>query len=263
MPLIRPFRACSACLLLLLPALAGALTPPADHAAQAWHDARQMVLVITPDWNANQGTLQRFERRGDGWHDLGPAQPITIGRAGAAWGVGLNPVPDDNNPHKREGDGRSPAGVFTIGQAFGYAEHADTALDYRQMQADSYCDDVSGSRYYNRIVDEHVVGAEAVKGASEHMRLDLANDGDQRYRIGFVIEHNQAQKPMHGSCIFAHLWKRPGASTSGCTAMASATMHALTGWLRPEQHPVFVLLPQPAYARLAHDWQLPSTGPAE
>ena len=172
-------------------------------------------------------------------------------------------MPDDDNPHKREGDGRSPAGVFTIGQAFGYAEHADTALDYRQMQADSYCDDVSGSRYYNRIVDAHVVGAEAVKGASEHMRLDLANDGDQRYRIGFVIEHNQAQKPMHGSCIFAHLWKRPGASTSGCTAMAPATMHALTGWLRPEQHPVFVLLPQPAYARLAHDWQLPATGPAE
>ena len=158
---------------------------------------------------------------------------------------------------KREGDGRSPAGVFAIGEAFGYAATATTALPYAPMQASDYCVDVSGSPLYNRIVDANVVGADAIKGATEPMRRDLHADGDQRYRLGFVIEHNPRQVAMGGSCIFAHLWKSPSDPTTGCTAMDSATMDALVGWLRPDRNPVFVLLPLPAYTTLRAAWALP------
>ena len=225
--------------------------------ASRWQQAQQLVLVITPDWNTDQGTLRQYGRSGAQWRETGHAQPVMIGRSGAAWGLGLH-APRHRGPQKREGDGRSPAGVFLIGEAFGYAPTAITALPYGAMQASSYCVDVSGSPLYNRIVDAQVVGADAVAKATEPMRRDLHADGDQRYRLGFVIEHNTQARPMAGSCIFAHLWKSPADATSGCTAMAPDTMEQVLSWLRPEQHPVFVLLPAREYAHLQATWHLPA-----
>lgn len=218
-----------------------------------------MVLVTIPDWNTNHGVLRRYERAGADWREVGPSQPVTIGRSGAAWGLGLHSE-QSTGLLKREGDGRSPAGVFDIGHAFGYPATATTALPYDAMQASHYCIDASGSPLYNRIVDADVVGAGAVAGSTEPMRRDLHADGDQRYRLGFVIEHNTQARPMAGSCIFAHLWKSPSDATAGCTAMAPDTMAGLLAWLRPAQHPVFVLLPDDEYARLQTTWQLPVIG---
>ncbi|TAM23451.1 MAG: hypothetical protein EPN68_09995 [Rhodanobacter sp.] len=225
----------------------------------AWADARQMVLVTVPGWNAMQGTLRTYERSdGGAWREAGKARPVVIGHSGAAWGIGLNPAQHDG-PQKREGDGRSPAGVFRIGTTFGYAAHADTTMPYLALTATDYCMDVSGSPLYNRIADTNKVGAAALKGSSEPMRRDLHVQGDQRYRLGFVIEHNPNGVPQGGSCIFGHLWKTPDTGTTGCTAMNPATMRRLLAWLKPQAHPIFVLLPQDEYARLRHGWQLPST----
>ena len=230
---------------------------PAPSTEAAWHDATQMVLVTTADWDANTGSLRTFTRDDHGsWQQVDDATSVTIGRSGSGWGLGLHPAQQDG-PVKREGDGRSPAGVFTIGKAFGYAEHAATAVPYAQMQDSSWCMDVVASPLYNRIVDAKQVGDAAVQGSSEPMRLDLHNKGDQRYRTGFVIEHNPAAAKGAGSCIFAHLWKAPGETTAGCTAMADAAMQRLYGWLRPDAHPVFVLLPQAEYRRLKIPWNLP------
>lgn len=234
----------------------------AGAAATPWHDARQLVLVTTAGWNANHGTLRTFARDGDGWREVHAAAPVTIGKNGAGWGLGLN-APQHDGPLKREGDNRSPAGVFRIGEAFGYAAHAATALPYRALTATDYCMDVSGAAQYNRIVDANVVGAGAVKGSSEPMRRDLHANGDQRYRLGFVIEHNAQAAPQGGSCIFAHLWKSPSDTTVGCTAMTPAVMRSLLAWLKPQQHPVFVLLPQAEYERLRADWKLPALAAAD
>lgn len=237
--------------------LVSACTAPATKtAALPWSNAQQIVLVTTKNWDANQGALRTYERDDGAWRPVGDAVPVTIGRSGSAWGTGLHPSRNDG-PVKREGDGRAPAGVFGIGTAFGYAASADTALPYAAMQASSYCMDVMASPLYNRIVDADEVGKTAVEGSSEPMRLDLHNKGDQRYKIGFVIENNPDARPGAGSCIFAHLWKAPGDTTAGCTAMAEPVMQRLYGWLKPERHPVFVLLPEPEYARLKNVWDLP------
>ena len=128
------------------------------------------------------------------------------------------------------------------------------------MRESSYCIDVSGSPLYNRIVDAKVVGAEAVKGSTEPMRRDLHADGDQRYKLGFVIEHNPAAVSQAGSCIFAHLWRAPGEPTAGCTAMDEQVMRDLLGWLRDDRRPIFVLLPRAEFTRLEADWDLPTHG---
>ncbi|HYG08056.1 MAG TPA: hypothetical protein VD865_16815 [Stenotrophomonas sp.] len=222
--------------------------------------AQQVVVVVTEGWDANQGRLQAFARTASGWTPSGPGFAVAIGRNGSAWGSGLTTV--EGEPRKREGDGRSPAGVFAIGPAFGYAAHIDSTMPYQQMQADSWCIDVPASPLYNRIVNAREVGAEAVKGSSEAMRLDLHHDGDPRYREGFVIAHNPGNVPQAGSCIFAHLWRQPGETTAGCTAMAAADMQRLLRWLQPHQQPKFVLLPRAEYTRLQAAWQLPALAQA-
>ena len=125
------------------------------------------------------------------------------------------------------------------------------------MTASDYCIDVPASPLYNRIVDAREVGADAVAGSTEPMRRDIHRDGDQRYRLGFVIHHNEDAEPGAGSCIFAHLWKAPEVPTAGCTAMTEGRMRELLRWLDPQLRPVFVLLPDAEYARLREAWGLP------
>ena len=246
-------------------ALAGESAGEPTGSADPLRGAQQLVLVTTGGWDENQGILRRFERPDDStqWREVA-AFPVSIGRNGSAWGTGLHAAGDqDEGPRKREGDGRSPAGVFALGTAFGYADTVASGLPYQAMTRDDWCMDVPASPYYNRIVDARQVGAAAVAGSSEPMRLDLHRNGNPSYRLGFVIEHNPGNVPQGGSCIFAHLWRAPGEPTAGCTAMADADMEAMLEWLDADKAPRFVLLPRAQYARLATRWQLPALAPAE
>ncbi len=238
---------------LVLAACAATRSP---RVAVPWQVAEQMVVVTSEGWDVDRGMLRRFERRDGLWSEVGEAAPVMLGRSGSAWGIGLHPQAA-SGPLKREGDGRAPAGVFALGTAFGYAGTASTAMPYRGMSARDWCIDVPASPLYNRIVDAADEGEQAVAGSTEPMRRDIHADGDQRYRLGFVIEHNPRAQAGAGSCIFAHLWKAPGVATAGCTAMADPVMDALLGWLDPRRGPVFVLLPDAEYRRLQQPWDLP------
>lgn len=250
-------RRTAALLLPLLLATACAHRPPTDGEAAHWANAGQLVLVTTADWNATTGSLRYYERAGSGWRQVGDAFDVTVGRTGTAWGIGLHDARSDG-PVKHEGDGKAPAGVFAIGTAFGYAANGNTGLDYRAMTTNDWCIDVPESNYYNRIIDRSVVKAPFLDKSSEPMRRDIHAGGDQRYREGFVIEHNaNGADRQGGSCIFAHLWKAPGETTAGCTAMAPDSMEPLLAWLDARKHPVFVELPQAQYDALKADWQLP------
>ena len=195
-------------------ALIAVLTPlsvtSASEAEPAWRDAQQLVLVTTSGWDADHGVLTAFELDHAQWKRVQDPTPVAVGRAGAAWGVGLHPQ-QPAGPIKKEGDGRSPAGAFRIGEAFGYAASERTALSYKGMRESDYCIDVSGSPFYNRIVDARAVGEAAIRGSTEPMRRDIHADGDIRYKLGFVIEHNTQGAPQVGQlhlCALATLRRR-------------------------------------------------------
>jgi L,D-peptidoglycan transpeptidase YkuD (ErfK/YbiS/YcfS/YnhG family) len=222
---------------------------------------RQIVLVVVADWPHTTGTLDRYDRGAGGWVRDGSGVPVTIGRGGCGWGTGLHPATDEE-PRKREGDGRSPAGVFAIGTAFGAGEALDTGLAYRALTAHDWCIDDPASPHYNRIVDDRDVGDEAVRGSTEPMRRDIHLDGDPAYEVGFVIEHNAGCEPGEGSCIFAHPWHDAAPPTAGCTALAVNELRDLLRWLRADAHPRFVLLPAAEHRRRWRAWDLPPPGDA-
>src|SRR6059058_6047968 len=71
--------------------------------------SRQLIVIVAPTWDANHGTLGLFERADRGkWQRRSGDVLVMLGRNGLAWGVGLH----RQAATKREGDGRSPAGVF-------------------------------------------------------------------------------------------------------------------------------------------------------
>ncbi len=217
--------------------------------------ATQLLVVTTPGWESTEGRFHAFERRESGWQPALPQAAVSIGRSGYGWGLGLHDA--QPGPQKREGDGRSPAGVFALGEAFGYPAAVTTGLPYRPMDVSHWCVDVADSPLYNRIVSTRDVGTDAVAGATEPMRRDIHLDGDRRYRLGFVVEHNPQQVPGAGSCIFFHLWEETLEATIGCTAFADDDMERLLAWLDADARPLLVALPQDEYARLQTSWGLP------
>lgn len=225
----------------------------------------QAIVVTTPDWNAVPGHLQRFERANTHakWHAVGAPIAIVVGRSGLGWGLGVVPAAsaqasDLSGPVKKEGDKRSPAGIFALGTAFGYAAQPlpGLKLPYLELTPTVECVDDPASQHYNRIVDRSQVAVDWK--SSEHMR-----DAGQAYVWGVVVDHDgtvpggAAPVPGSGSCVFLHIWSGDGRGTTGCTAMAESDLETLMTWLDPKQRPLLVQLPEAAYARLQRAWKLP------
>jgi D-alanyl-D-alanine dipeptidase len=222
-------------------------------------NTRQLMLVTSDGWSAGTGKLQRFERGEKGpWKKVGDTIDVVLGRGGLGWGYGMHPDEaslERAGPLKQEGDGRSPAGVFKLGDAYGYAKEPPpgTKLGYKVSGPRLRCvDDPKAKEHYNQIVEEPENGKPAWSSA-EHMKRT-----DELYARVIVVEHNK--KPVvsgQGSCIFLHVWGGPQATTAGCTAMQLALLETVMAWLDPAQQPLLIQLPQAEYDKLKSEWRLP------
>ena len=175
---------------------------PAQKAPQSLTESRQLVLVVTPDWNAVDGRLWRYERGSakEGWQQRGGGLPVVVGKKGLAWGRGLHEKQKSDGPIKKEGDGKSPAGIFRLSSAFGYAATNDAGaikLPYTHLTGTIECVDDVKSEHYNTILDRRNINAPDWN-SSEQMRLQK-----DYYRWGVVVDHNAAPIAKGGgSCIF-------------------------------------------------------------
>ena len=217
---------------------------------------RQLLLVSAADWSAVSAEMRCFERQDarSAWAEVLTVSKAALGRNGMGWGIGLHGTAAGGEPVKREGDGKAPAGVFRLIEAFGFASAEDaklTTFPYRPLTDDVEGIDDPGSRHYNRLVDARTVGTKDWK-SSERMR----RAGDV-YRWGVVVGHNWSQVPGAGSCIFLHVWEGAGVGTSGCTAMPEEQMLKVIRWLDRTKNPILVQLPEAEYRRMRSAWKLP------
>lgn len=215
----------------------------------------QLIVVISEDWNATQGQLYSFEMQHQRWLVQPMGGAVTLGKKGLAWGLGLHPA--QPGLQKAEGDGRAPAGMFTLSAAFGYADIVETLLPYQAMQSDDFCIDVPTSPLYNQTVNRSKFQPAWVANSTEPMRRDLHLKGDQAYQLGVFIDHNPTNVAGAGSCIFMHVWQSPTTATAGCTAMSKAQLQQLVRWLDPAKQPRYVVMPRKEYQWLQQAWQLP------
>ncbi len=219
--------------------------------------ARQLLVVTTDSWTDHLGVLRRFRREGekDAWQAVGNPFQVELGRSGLGWGRGIHGGALDEGPVKREGDGRSPAGAFTLTEAFGYAPATQAGfvkLRYLQVTPGMICVDDPRSRSYGLIVDG---GKAASRDWTSFERMSRPDD---LYLWGIVVDHNRPNPvPGLGSCIFLHIWDGRKRGTSGCTAMPADRILELLTWLNAVKDPVLVQLPKAEYILLQEKWGLP------
>lgn len=255
------------CLLLIVGWCESGSTQARSFKSDALAHSTQTIVVTTSNWDAVEGRLQRYERATthEKWRPVGDRISIVVGKNGLGWGNGVIATDDSNvrvasDPVKREGDGKSPAGVFALGTAFGYASQPQrgSKMPYLNLTSLIECVDDPGSKHYNRIVDRSLVAPDW--NSSEHMR----NEGES-YRWGIVVDHNgivtdanaNPPQPGSGSCVFLHIWHSHDQGTAGCTAMSQIEVETLLAWLDPARRPLLVQLPQSIYERLINHWMLP------
>lgn len=221
-------------------------------------ETTQAVVGIAEGWNSSHAAVSLVEKDGGRWRRvLGPF-PARLGSKGLVWGLGLHANPRRGTV-KKEGDGRSPAGIFALGGV--WTTRGDVKVD-RGIPVVHVCDrdlwvsDLQ-SPYYNRYVRLDHPAATAWE-KKEQMRLN-----DAAHSIKILIRHNTDEtkgRPVRGagSSIFFHIWRQNGAyPTAGCTAMDESNLRAILARLKPSRRPVYVLLPNAEYVRLRPAWGLP------
>ena len=214
-------------------------------------DVRQLVVVTSKNWEIPTGKLQRWERHDGGWKRVGNAWDVGLGAKGLAWGRGLQPDSGEK-PVKQEGDLTAPAGIFSLGKSYGYAEKAPAGVrwPYQPLSDGWVCVDDPKSARYNEIF-------KAGQSGKDWRSAETMRRQDHLYEWLINVEQNSPPSCGCGSCVFLHVWRKPGASTEGCTAMEKANILELMRWLDPSAHTLLVQLPDDVYAQVRDVWDLP------
>jgi len=201
-------------------------------------ETKQLLVVTTANWSTKEGELQRYEKIDSHWKKIGNKFNIVLGRNGLAWGKGLHQTPTNATYIKKEGDGKAPAGLFGLGNGFGYTP-TDFKMNfpYAVYKTTDHCVDDSNSIWYNQIVDSTKVKKDYK--SFEHMKLT-----NYLYKYGITVNHNPNRVAQAGSCIFVHIKSENGKGTAGCTAMKEDKIVTILKWLQKEKKPLLLQLPK-------------------
>lgn len=211
------------------------------------------MIVLTDNWDVMTGTIYCFNKQKHKWI-LQFSNSVVIGSKGLGIGNGILALALAGAPIKKEGDKKSPAGIFTIGTAFGYADKIDAEFIHnRYVKATDtlICVDDPHSAHYNTLINNDTTKSDYK--SFEHMHLSK-----DYYKWGLFINHNSSRTVAgDGSCIFMHIWGTANKGTDGCTAMEEGNLLRILHWINAEDHPLLVQLTRKDYRALRDRLQLP------
>lgn len=182
-------------------------------------DVANLIIVKANKNNIYKGNITLCEKNNNKWYQvLGYQIPVTLGENGIV-----------KNENKLEGDLKTPAGLYSITQAFGFKPML-VKLDFKFITKDlKYIDD-SDSPNYNKFVE----GKTDAKNYENMLR--------STYKKGIVIDYNQ--NPVvkgKGSAIFIHIWQGKNIPTHGCIAMSEKNLTKILRWLNKNNHPMIFI----------------------
>jgi L,D-peptidoglycan transpeptidase YkuD (ErfK/YbiS/YcfS/YnhG family) len=183
--------------------------------------AKQVVTVVASSATATEARLTTWVR-GAGGRWTPTISPVRA-RVGAA-GIG--------NAH--EGSTKTPAGTFTLTEAFGRAANPGARLPYRVVdRQDWWVSDVNSPQY-----NQHVRCAAGSCPFNEAAGENLYAQGAV-YDHAVVIDYNRAGTPGAGSAFFLHVSN--GSATAGCVSIDRSTLVSVLRWLDPQAKPLIAI----------------------
>ena len=198
----------------------------------------QVLFVKTRSNTSIYGTMILYERINQNtfWKAI-DSFPIVVGEKGLGKDAQTTIVDKILAP-KKEGDGKSPAGIFPLGSVFSYHKMRKIKMPFVQVDTNFYCVDDARSIYYNTLV--HADTAKKPFNSFEYMKRR-----DNQYEYGVWVLYNSAPVVAgNGSCIFLHVWSNNHTGTSGCTAMSKMNILKLINWLDERKMPVMLQVPR-------------------
>lgn len=184
--------------------------------------ASQVLLVTNNCPSSFAVKIHALEKQDGKWKKIRESFNGVIGKNGFA-----------KPGEKREGDGKSPSGIFPLGLTFGYNESIQTKMPYRQALPDDLWIDDAHAGDYNRWVK---------KDSTQAKSYEKMKRNDDLYKYGIVIEYNT--NPVikgYGSAIFFHIWRGENRATEGCVAVAEDDIKRILDWLDPQALPLIIM----------------------
>ncbi|WP_375499270.1 L,D-transpeptidase family protein [uncultured Jatrophihabitans sp.] len=180
--------------------------------------ATRVITVTARSHGSTVATLQAWRKVAGGWQKYGTSITAHVG----AQGIGT----------ASEMTSRTPAGTFTLTQAFGRMSDPGTALPYvKTTPSDYWISD--GGRLYN--TRQRCGSCGYNDGVNERLYYETPY-----YNYAVVIDYNTRNAPggVHagkGSAFFLHV--TDGKPTAGCVAVPQSRLVPLLRWLTPAAHP--------------------------
>jgi L,D-peptidoglycan transpeptidase YkuD (ErfK/YbiS/YcfS/YnhG family) len=214
---------------------AAAASAPLPERLRAIGDARQVIVVTAADWSTSRATLQMWERYSGGWSRKA-TMAARLGWSGFSWAT-----------ERRQGDGSTPAGTFTLTRAFGLREDPGTRLPYRRAWSDDYwVYDARCPSSYNTWQKWSRTRCWSFDEAEK-----LVSYGAQ-YEAAAVIDFNipspgRPADVRRGGGIFLHV--NGSGATAGCVSLARSDLLRVLRWLDPAKAPRIVMAPSSVITR--------------
>ena len=166
--------------------------------------ANQIVVVSVQE---DEATLCLFERvsESEKWELILETEAV-IGKNGLG--------------KTKEGDGKTPIGVFRFIHAFGIKEDPGAKLDYIQVNENHYWVDDGASNYYNQFVSTEDVLPDW-KSAEQICKYD------ETYHYVLATSYNDQKIPGFGSAVFLHCMSQTKDATAGCIAVPEVYMREI------------------------------------
>ncbi len=163
-------------------------------------EANQVILVIQDEEHLSRARLHYFLRKEGRFEE----QFSTL-----AW-IGANGL-----GKTKEGDKKTPEGVYTLSRPFGSQEDPGSQIGYTKLDERWYWIEDGNSIYYNQMVNiEEVV--------ADWTEADHLIDAGRSYRYAIAIDYNLEQISGVGSAIFLHCTH--DSATSGCIGIEEEYM---------------------------------------
>ena len=165
-------------------------------------DCDQMVIVAAFNETATDAWVSLHEKQADGSWAMTMTSPGFIGKNG------LNKT--------KEGDAKTPTGVFRFNRAFGIADDPGCRIPYVKVDNDTYWsgDPREGFRYNELVSLKDLPDLDIESGDSEHIV-----DYPYHYQYCLNISYNEEGTPGLGSAIFLHCLAPAKPFTGGCVSI--------------------------------------------
>lgn len=183
----------------------------------------QLITVVAPRRTSTQGTLRLWTKRGGCWRQwAGPW---------AAWLGG-----DGTSPVKREGDRRTPTGIFGfLPTMYGLSPSPGVRYRYHRIVCGDWWVEDPASPYYNRFRHVRCGSKPPFRTTSE----DLSRSPTAYQHLAVVDYNTSPAVPGRGSGIFFHV--STGRPTLGCVSLPLPQLVATLRWMRPAAAPLIAI----------------------